>query len=238
MPLITREVRWFFDGSLAATGAATAAWFVGAGRGGAGSIEARISPQDWPYQDWRTDHYLRLPNAPDVSVKLRQGRLEIKGCHSFVGVQRFGEGIEGEVGCWTKWAVDPPERVGPQLRGDDADGGHGLGGLATLRVAKQRVVRRVRFTQDGFVEVPAAQQIDCGLHMELTRLCVNDAPEETEWTLGFEAFPDDPSCCALFAAAVARLLDGCPAKPLRMENSMAYPRWLQRLGPGERSQIE
>lgn len=232
MPLITREVRWFFDGSVAATGAATAAWFAGAGMGGAGSANVPVPPQDWPHQDWRTDHYLRLPNATDVSMKLRQRRLEIKGCHSFVGVQRFGDGIEGKVGCWTKWAVDPPQRR------DGADGGDGLGGLATLRVAKQRVLRKVHFTQDGLVEVPAAQQVDRGLHMELTRLCVNEAPEETHWSLGFEAFPDDPSSCALFAEAVAWLLDGCPAKPLGAENSMAYPRWLQRLGTGERSLCE
>ncbi len=232
MPLITREVRWFFDGSLAATGAETAAWFAGTGTGGESCFGTPIWPQDWwpqdwRHRDWRTDHYLRLPNANDVGMKLRQGQLEIKGCHSFVGVQRFGDGVEGEVACWTKWAVDPPEREG------GADGWLALEGLATLPIAKQRMQRSVRFTQGGVVEVPVGQQVDHGMHMELTRLRVAGAPEETHWSLGFEAFPDSSSCCASFAEAVSRLLTGCPAKPLGAANSMSYPRWLQRLGAGE-----
>jgi hypothetical protein len=220
LPLITREVRWFFDGGLDATGAAVADWFAGGG--------AFIRPQDIRRQDWRpeesrTDRYLRLPDADDVGVKLRQGRLELKGCHSRVGIQQFGDGAEGEVSCWTKWAVEAP---------------HGKGGIGieaafeTLSIAKRRVQRIVRFSQEGIVEVPAGQEVEHGMHMELTRLSVAGAAEETHWSLGFEAFPDGPSCCAWFAPAVTRLLAGWPAEPLRAENSMSYPRWLQWLAAG------
>lgn len=219
MPLITREVRWFFDGSLPVT---SAAWFAGARTGGQGCFESAVQPLEW-----RIDSYLRLPNADDVGVKLRQGRLEIKGCHSLVGMQRFGEDVEGEVSCWTKWTIDIPEREG------SPGAWPALDHLAFLPVAKQRLQRSVLFTQEDMVEVPAGQKIDYGLHMELTRLRVADAPTDTHWSIGFEAFPEEPCGSPVFAKAVSRLLDGCPAKPLGAEDSMPYPRWLKRLGAGE-----
>lgn len=220
MPLMTREIRWFFDGSLADTGAATAAWFTQSVARGEKS--PAISPEDW-----RTDRYLFLPQVDDLGIKLRQDRWEIKGRHALIGIQRFGEGIEGEVACWTKWAIAAPGESG---------GGHSaIAACAIVDIAKQRIRRAARFTQDGAFEIAArqenaAREIDRGLHMELTRIRVAGARRDSHWSLGFEAFPDDPSACALFAEAICALLEGCPAKPLSAEGSMSYPRWLQRLG--------
>ncbi len=217
-PLITREVRWFFSGSLANTDAAAAAWFAGADDNS--HFEAPVHQQQW-----REDCYLHLPATGDIGVKLRQGRVEIKGCHARVGLQQFAADVEGEVSCWTKWSIDAPKWMD-----SIGMGAAGLPAPVVIRIAKQRTQRSVRFSRQAIAEVPAGQKVDCGLHMELTRLRVGDAEEDTHWTLGFEAFSDEALCRGLFVQAVARLLEGCPARPLSAEASMSYPQWLQRLG--------
>jgi hypothetical protein len=242
VPLITREVRWFFDGKLAAGGAATWAWFAGAtveGQGGGADRDAQ--PDDGRAEDWRTDRYLLLPDTDEVGVKVRQGRLEIKGRHALIGIQRFGDDLEGEVACWTKWTLAAPERA------INSAGWSAIEANVSLCVAKLRVLRSVRFSEDGVIAAPAEQGAEptlpgdsrggpqgerqWSLQMELTRIRVAGADADTHWSLAFEAYPDDPSCCAPFVKAVASLLAGCPASPLGAGRSMSYPRWLQRLGP-------
>lgn len=247
MPLITREVRWFFDGRLAAGGAATSAWFAGATAGGQGGEAGRGAQpeegraEDGRAGDWRTDRYLLLPDTDEIGVKLRQGRLEIKGRHALIGIQRFGDDLEGEVACWTKWTLAAPEWT------INSAAWSAIEGNVTLCVAKLRVLRSVRFGEDGVIAAPAEQGTEpapledsqggshgerqWSLQMELARLRVAGADADTHWSLAFEAYPDDPSCCAPFAKAVATLLAGCPARPLGAERSMSYPRWLQRLDP-------
>jgi hypothetical protein len=243
VPLITREVRWFFDGNLAAGGAATSAWFAAATVGGQeGEAGPVVRAEDWRHEDWRTDRYLLLPDADDVGVKLRQGRLEIKGRHSLIGIQRFGDGLEGEVACWTKWTLAAPEWTIGSVAWSAIEA------KMSLCVAKLRMLRSMQFSEDGVIAGSVEQgaeptlpgESQDGLHgerkwslqMELARIRVAGADADTHWSLAFEAYPDDPSCCAPFAKAVATLLAGCPARPLDAEQSMSYPRWLQRLGPG------
>lgn len=245
MPLITREVRWFFDGRLAADGASSLAWFAG----GAGDQDGEAvpvaqpgecHPGEWRSEDWRTDRYLLLPDSDDVGVKLRQGRLEIKGRHSLIGIQRFGDGLEGEVACWTKWTLAAPEWT------VDPAAWSAIEANVSLCVAKLRMLRSMRFGEDGVISAPAEQGAEpalplglqggargkrqWNLQMELARIRLTGAEVDTHWSLAFEAYPDDPFCCAPFAKAVATLLAGCPARPLGAERSMSYPRWLQRLG--------
>jgi hypothetical protein len=237
VPLITREVRWFFDGTLAADGAATSAWFAGGQGGEAGPV---VRPEDERAEDWRTDRYLLLPDTDEVGVKLRQGQLEIKGRHFLFGIQRFGDDFEGEVACWTKWTLATPEWASGSAAWSAIDGN------VTLGIAKFRVLRSLRFGEDGVIAASAERGAEStqpggsqggshgerqwNLQMELARILVAGVEADTHWSLAFEAYPDDPSCCAPFAKAVATLLAGCPARPLDAESSMSYPRWLQRLG--------
>jgi hypothetical protein len=239
VPLITREVRWFFDGNLAAGGAATSAWFADvmaerqdseAGRG--------AQPEDGRADDWRTDRYLLLPDTDEVGVKVRQSQLEIKGRHSLIGVQRFGDEREGEVACWTKWTLAAPELTSTVWSA--------IEGKVSVCVAKLRMLCSMQFNEDGIIAAPAEQGAEpalpenardavggkrqWSLQMELTRIRLAGSDTDTHWSLAFEAHPDDPSCRAPFAKAVATLLAGCPARPLDAQKSMSYPRWLQRLG--------
>jgi hypothetical protein len=95
------------------------------------------------------------------------------------------------------------------------------------------------FNEDGVIAASVEQEAEpvhaqggkrqWSLQMELTRIRLAGADTDTHWSLAFEAHPDDPSCRAPFAKAVATLLAGYPARPLAAERSMSYPRWLQRL---------
>jgi hypothetical protein len=232
VPLITREVRWFFGGDVAASGAA--AWFAEAAGGQASEAGRGAQPEDGRSDDWRTDQYLLLPDTDEVGVKLRQGQLEIKGRHSLIGIQQFGDEREGEVACWTKWTLTAPE-WSIAVRS-------AIEGQVSVCIAKLRRLRSVRFNEEGVTAAPAEQGAEparsqggapgkrqWSMQMELTRIRVAGADADTHWSLAFEAHPDDPSCHAPFAKTVAALLAGCPARPLGAERSMSYPRWLQRL---------
>jgi hypothetical protein len=85
MPLITCEMRWFFDGRLPDE---AARWFGGT-----------AAP-------WREDRYLVLPGVADMGIKRRQGRLDIKGRIAVLGDHVVAPGIEGVAERWGKWSYD------------------------------------------------------------------------------------------------------------------------------------
>jgi hypothetical protein len=87
MPLITCEMRWFFDGPLPDE---ATRWF----EGGAAA-------------PWRDDRYLVLPGVADMGIKRREGRLEIKGRTVVLGNHRIAPAIEGVAERWCKWSYDP-----------------------------------------------------------------------------------------------------------------------------------
>ena len=60
---------------------------------------------------------------------------------------------------------------------------------------------------------------------ELTRIRIRD---DSFWSLGVEAFPDEAPVGEVFSGVVARLLDGYPGPALEASNSRSYPDWLQR----------
>ncbi len=86
MPLITCEMRWFFDGQLPDE---AARWFGG----------GRAAP-------WREDRYLVLPGVADMGIKRREGRLDIKGRTAVLGDHVVAPGIEGYAERWGKWSYD------------------------------------------------------------------------------------------------------------------------------------
>lgn len=85
MPLITCEMRWFFDGQLPDE---AAGWFGGT-----------AAP-------WREDRYLVLPGVADMGIKRREGRLDIKGRIAVLGDHAVAPGIEGVAERWCKWTYE------------------------------------------------------------------------------------------------------------------------------------
>ena len=63
----------------------------------------------------RTDEYLLMPDCDTVSVKQRQGRLEVKAL--VAGPRPFSQGrVVGRVDQWVKWSFDPSEAIATQFK--------------------------------------------------------------------------------------------------------------------------
>ena len=217
-PFTSREVRWFFQGSLEQN-RGLERWFRDAEpfakRGDVPSPELASRLGDAP------DVYLVLPGHADMGIKWREGLLQIKGRIASVGPTTFCARHEGIVERWIKWShADLPEdyralfESGRQLR--------------TPSVSKSRAVRLVDL-QNGVAdaeEVDITTWLDCGIAAEITNLEVDGAKY---CTLGFEAFPDAAISQSVFNDAVATFLDAWGEPALRVDQSMSYPAWLQAL---------
>lgn len=222
MAIATLEVRWFCAGDLGRSGSGVAAWFANAGRGRLPGAE----PVTWleathrPAQ-WREDRYLLIPGVEDMGLKLREGRLEIKGRAQALGDHTFTAGAGGRLERWIKWSLagNPGGIVVPWLRPE---------GREVVKVAKLRSLRR--FALPGVdrdaVEVPPETTVSRGAHLELTRIRLAGASADTHWTLGVEGFPPDDRLLPDLVRLLGDLLYDCPV-PLTLDKSMSYPQWLR-----------
>ena len=151
-------------------------------------------------------------------------KLEFKGLVASLGHMRLTDEIGGHVERWTKWSFKD-DGVPAELRELFEEGK----AATAVPVRKKRLLRKIRLDAFGNdTEVPssgAESFIDRGMGFELTRIQVRD---ESYWTLGFEAFPDDSALHEAFTRNLPRLLDGFPGGTLSSDNSQSYPAWLQR----------
>ena len=218
LPFTSREVRWFFQGSLEKN-AGLEHWFQEAEpfakRGAVPSpvLESRL--------DDAPDEYLLLPDHADMGIKWREGLLQIKGRVASVGPTTFCGRHAGIVERWVKWSYgDLPEQYRalfePRQR------------LRTASVSKTRAVRLIDL-QNGVAdaeEVDVKTWLDCGIAAEITDLEIDG---NRYCTLGFEAFPDAEVTAGAFNDAVAAFLETFGEPALQVEQSMSYPPWLNSL---------
>ena len=196
---VTDEIRWFFPGAIPA---GVLGWF----RDG-----APIAPAPK-----RTDIYLPLPERLALSVKLREGRLEIKTQAGTARAVTYPNEIAGEAAPWKK------EGYRSQLLGDIE---RRLADPAALHVIKERHLRKFAIHEAGSAtEISAGEVPRQGCLFEVTQLWLDEAPS---WTVALEAF-GAPAPLAHSLETVARLLFSqapCPV-PLLAANSASYPQWL------------
>ncbi len=83
----TIEVRWFLEGSIPSE---ITEWFA-------------TMSQEMPLIEERTDRYF-CTGSEDMSIKLRDGFIEIKERQKELGVQDLGPYTSGLVDTWTKWS--------------------------------------------------------------------------------------------------------------------------------------
>jgi hypothetical protein len=229
VPWSTLEVRWFLPGALEESGSGMEAWFRTRpryGRGGPPSLAWVPAPPAW-----RQDRYLMISGHDDMGIKWREGRLEIKGREAPLGYRAFAPGIEGLCERWIKWsyAGDAIAQSFLELF---------LGGVANdvILVEKRRLQRMLAIDAAGrATEIGPNEPRARGVNIELAQIQLAGSPGGTHWSLAFEAFPGDPSMVERFPPVVTRLLEGCPARPLAAERSIAYPRWLLEVAPRART---
>ena len=225
MTLSTLEVRWFLDGALADTGRDLEGWFRARPRPGGGrppSLAWEPAPPAW-----RQDRYVLVPGQDDMGIKWREGALQIKGREAALGYVAFAPGIAGLCERWVKWSY-AGEAIERRFRALF----HGAAEPGIVVVEKRRLQRLLALDAAGeATEVGSGEPRPRGVNVELAQIRLAGAPAKGFWSLAFEAFPADASMAAPFSRIVARFAEGCPARPLAAERSMAYPRWLLELDP-------
>ena len=196
--LVTDEIRWFFAGPIPL---AVLDWF----RDG-----APIAPATR-----RTDIYLPLPASLALSVKLREGRLEIKARSGASQPVSYPNATSGETAIWKK------DRSHSEIA-DDIE--QRLADPSALPVVKQRYIRKFILRDGSPLEIAAGEAPHQGCFFELTQLWLDDIPS---WTIALEAF-GAPAPLAQNLAATAALVfspSPCPV-PLTAEASASYTEWL------------
>ena len=171
----------------------------------------------------RTDEYLLLPDSDTVSVKQRQGKLEVKAL--VAGPRPFAlGGVIGRVDQWVKWSFEPSDKQ----RSKDLEVELDLTG-PWRKVVKKRYLQKYSF-DSGLVAVSPDQRPETGCNIELTVIDVK-ANIGTWLTFGFEAFGPSGRIMALLDEAVQHYLTVHGPAPVRLEgrDSLSYPAWLALL---------
>jgi hypothetical protein len=200
----TAEVRWFQRGPLPA---AVRVWFEGRG--------SRMA-----YQAPRRDRYLGLPGDA-LSIKLREGRVEIKLRQQPGEFLRLHPQVTGILERWHKWsfALADPAAVVPGILATDP---------FWQAVDKHRGVARYRVAG---AEPPVAVAPDVypvqGCEVELVELYVG---VQAWWSLCFEAFGQGHGLPEALQATARQFLGGEPPY-LAAGDSCGYPAWLASLAP-------
>jgi len=206
------EVRWFFEGPLPGD---MRLWFGAEGL-------AKTEPQ-------RTDEYLFLPGCVTTSVKLRDGRFEVKALTQSPCSVSYRHGIGGLRDAWVKWS---------STRIDNDTSSRLAGGAEDhwISVSKIRRLRLVSLEGEKPVEVaPDHGWLSGGCQVELTAIeawprTQDQSKAESWWSLSFEAFGDEMT----MQDGLDLVIDDCFKEPppvnLSREASFSYPVWLQRYG--------
>lgn len=210
-PEKTNELRWFIDEPLDDQ---LRGWF----RGIQGPID-EAKP--------RADLYL-IPrgNGSDLSVKLREGKLELKRRQADSAFARAvgRTQITGRSEVWLKWTWKYCKNLASQVDGAFAESD--LPG-SRREVAKIRWQRKYEVTSPGQLKpVAAKERLDRYVAIELTDLKLDG---RLAWSLGLDVVTPEGDIDKIFTAAVETLLGKCPATGKLIEtSSFGYPAWLLR----------
>ena len=205
------EVRWFFRGKSSGD---VHRWFEVGDNG-------RREPE-------RTDEYLRLPDCETASVKLRDGKFEIKAQTSSPERVEYTDDVQGSRGTWVKWSssAGDVDRFRSQFVREQDD---------WLLVTKRRFLRLYSLEGDEPAEVPVGDSwLSRGCQVELTDIGVRLAGDdskllETWWGLSFEAFGQREMLLQSLDLVVPAFFGEAPPVALDYESSLSYPAWLNRL---------
>jgi hypothetical protein len=220
LPLNSREVRWFVEGSVNEH-EIVKKWFETTAPV---SKVGDVGPPVWKGRlDGKPDVYLLVPETDDIGIKWREGELQIKGRVSSAGPAAFSGGHQGTVEHWTKWSYAEL----PTAYGELFSNRQQAAGPVVVNVQKTRALRKLRLdTMTGKAEEVSPETIvDRGLGFEFTDLVVL---RKKYCSIAFEAFPNDSGMDAAFFAAVSTFLSDLTTIRLSA-NSYSYPAFLNSL---------
>lgn len=201
-PYSTVEVRWFYPGGI--------------------PVEVKNGFfRDESYseaQPERVDKYFTVAGDPDLGIKMREGRLEIKHLTDKFGPFRLGSQVVGIMEGWEKWGFVLSEHFYNQNAKSSHEG---------IEVRKQRWLRKFQFAKEGMVN-PIYPQfiINQGCDWELSKIQVVGS-NEIWWSMAFEAFGDKSITMRTTISKVVEIsLKSMVDWKFQVENSLSYPAWL------------
>lgn len=190
------ETRWFFQGTAPPE---VVQWFSTA-----------LAMVQTP----RVDTYLHTPGTPDLGIKLREGRIEIKQRVKQLGSHTFHPHVTGVAESWNKWGF-PINSV---------DTAVGMEPTAWIPVVKERTLRQYQIISAGRIRaIPAWLFPLQRSSIELTNILLNDTPW---WSLGFEAIGTDIDLFTPLQTTAALAFKASGFPPLSAEHSYSYPKWI------------
>ena len=221
--LYSAETRWYFEATLPT---AVREWFTDAGKG-------RDEPE-------RTDAYLLLPLCESTSVKLREGRFEVKSLIRPPERASYGGSVTGLQDAWVKWSREAP----------DADAF-----LKMIAGPKDTwaFVRKARHLRKFSLDDGEPREVDAktdrpvsGCQVEITSIraivskldpppAAGDWASATPWwSLSLEAFaPHSANLSEILIenlrATAGHFFSSAPPVTLASTSSLSYPAWLARL---------
>lgn len=195
----SREIRWFFKNN----NHYIMEWFSNQG------IEfSKTEP--------RTDFYLPLPGKEDLSIKLREGNIEIKQrTQSPVGHSLTARAI-GSLEHWDKWSFDVEDQDGLSTSITKEKG------YNWTAVYKERIGVKVTTNDDGTVDIRnIKEEVSFGCQIEYTRLLI----DKEEWfTFGLEWFGSQDQ--KIGSELLEKLIG---ASTLYQKDSMGYNAFLNKI---------
>jgi hypothetical protein len=198
---LSYEVRWFFDHAEPIL----EQWFANKG------IPFH---KDFP----RTDFYLALEDKNDLSIKLRQGNIEVKQLVKSTNASEFN--IPGDVQCWQKWSfrVEKEDDLAKQIITGKK--------FYWIEMPKDRLGIKYKFDdgEDG-KEVSIDERIHEGCQVEYTRFQVKG---KVYYTFNFEAFSESNLEKRNFQRGVELAFKELNMKTkLTAKDSMGYPEFIE-----------
>lgn len=188
-------------------------WFV------KGNIPKEIN--DWiqnlkgeiEYQTPRTDLYLNIKDTPNLGVKFREGRFEVKQKMAELGELIYGSN-SGNAELWKKWSFEARDE---KIQFAD------IINKEWVEVIKSRKLKKYIVTNEGEIKEGFDNYQSDGCNLELTEVAIQSS---IWWTLGLETYGNEKTLSQNLNAAFQHIFKNEFSKPLDIHNSFAYPKWI------------
>ena len=131
----------------------------------------------------RTDFYLPLPDKDDLTVKLREGNIELKMRQGQPALHALTPTAIGKLEQWVKWSFDVNKQ--DSLVTDIL----GANTSKWIKVAKTRIGVKLVKDGNGIKTIRIKERAPYGVQVEYTKITVDD--NKPSYTFCFEWFGDD-----------------------------------------------
>jgi hypothetical protein len=161
----------------------------------------------------RSDFYAALNGNPNLSLKIREGRLELKTLIQTLGAHDFADNCIGVIEKWTKWEIELKpgiDRLNDIFKDEKS----------FIEIRKERLLVMYADQKNLIEEVDENQNIQEGCRVELTRIGID---QQIFISFGFEAFGSEPHMTKTFKLVTQEIFAEMKNTNLSEMYSFSYP---------------